>query len=291
MFHTLTLNPSLDVFHEVPRLPPGRVVRTGEPRIVAGGKGINVARRLCELAGPGSVVAHCLAGGHTGARLLDILAAEGIPVNATRFPGEMRENLHLRVSPSGREFKINPAGPRVPPRALTACVRNFTAALRPGDVAVICGSPPPGVSGAALGRIVRNSRARGASVWVDMEGGALREALRAAPFGLKPNREEFRELTGVDPSSASRRRVLEAARKVLAGSRAQEMLLSLGSRGAVWISAGAEAWAEPPRIAPTRHAVGAGDALLAAWLHHGRQGLSPSSALRRAVDFASRRLA
>ncbi len=115
MFRTLTLNPSLDAFHRVPRLAKGRVLRVPEPLLVAGGKGVNVARHLARLGGRGTVVAHCLLGGTSGERFLRLAKAEaGLQIEAPLHKGETRTNLSIAETEGVGEFKLNAAGPRWP---------------------------------------------------------------------------------------------------------------------------------------------------------------------------------
>lgn len=287
MFRTLTLNPSLDAEYRVPRMKAGRVLRVGEPRVAAGGKGLNVARHLARLGGSRCVTAHCLLGGATGERILQRAQAEGLLLVPTRHRAESRTNLLIAESQGRREFKLNAAGPTIPRRTVDACIRAFLEAILPGDVAVISGSLPPGADAALMRRIVSQASRRGAEVWVDAEGEALQRALEGGPCGLKPNREEFRLLGGIDPARVGEGRVVAAARVILESAGARELLLSLGRAGAMWVGEAGQVRREPPSLAGTAQALGAGDALLAAWLHHRSKHLPPAAALGEAVAYVS----
>ena len=71
MILTVTLNAAIDRTVAVPNFRLGRRHRAVESRTVAGGKGVNVARALKLLGRP--VIATGLAGGPTGARILELL--------------------------------------------------------------------------------------------------------------------------------------------------------------------------------------------------------------------------
>ena len=73
---TVTPNPSIDRLYELERLVRGEVNRPTTETLVAGGKGLNVARAATALGA--EVRAVGLLAGHAGRWLADALAAEGI---------------------------------------------------------------------------------------------------------------------------------------------------------------------------------------------------------------------
>src|SRR5215217_6586433 len=110
---TVTLNAAIDRTVAVPNFRLGRRHRAVESRTVAGGKGVNVARALKLLGRP--VIATGLAGGPTGARILELLAEEAILNDFTRIGGESRTNLAIIDPTSGEQTEINERGPEVTP--------------------------------------------------------------------------------------------------------------------------------------------------------------------------------
>src|SRR4029078_9299232 len=83
MIITVTLNAAIDRTIAVPNFRQGRRHRAGEASTMGGGKGINVARALKLLGRP--VIATGLAGGPTGARLMEGLAEASILHVSTRL--------------------------------------------------------------------------------------------------------------------------------------------------------------------------------------------------------------
>ena len=81
MILTVTLNSAIDRTIAVPNFRQGRRHRSVEASTMAGGKGVNVARALKLLGRP--VIATGLAGGPTGARLMERLAEESILTDFT----------------------------------------------------------------------------------------------------------------------------------------------------------------------------------------------------------------
>ena len=116
---------------------------------------------------------------------------------------------------------------------------------------------------------------------LDSSGPALRQGLLAAPWLIKPNRQETEELLG------RRLRKLSHVAKAAAGLVArgpQLALISLGADGAVLASRGRTAiwWAKPPTV-PVDSTVGAGDSLVAGFVTGYRATRSLEEALRLGV--------
>ena len=166
---------------------------------------------------------------------------------------------------------------------------------------VLAGSLPPGFPGdfyATAARRLRSS-ADGASsartplIAVDSSGLPLAAALTGGPEGmpdlLKPNAEELAELAAAagfapatgdeleaDPAAAA------AAAAAVVRSGVGAVLATLGSKGAVLVTADGAWLATHPPVAAVS-TVGAGDSALAGYLlAHGR-GAAPADCLRQAV--------
>ncbi len=76
MILTVTVNAAVDKTLTVANLQLGHRHRAQQGLVMAGGKGINVARALKRLGEP--VIATGLAGGRAGAQIVDGLRSEGI---------------------------------------------------------------------------------------------------------------------------------------------------------------------------------------------------------------------
>src|SRR3954465_11767867 len=88
MIVTVTLNAAIDRTLTVPNFQRGQRHRASSGLALAGGKGINVARALKTSRVP--VGAAGLAGGQTGARILEELSAESFLNDFVRIDGESR---------------------------------------------------------------------------------------------------------------------------------------------------------------------------------------------------------
>lgn len=272
MIVTVTPNPSLDRTELVEGFTRGEVHRAVSTRLDPGGKGVNVSRALAAAGTP--TVAVLPAGGPAGERLGELLAPSGVPVVGVPIAGSTRSNIAV-VEPDGTTTKINELGPELSPLELRAVEHRVTALAQSAEWVVLSGSLPRGVASDFYARLVRSLE--GTRVAVDTSGAALAEAVEASPDLIKPNREELAELAG---------RPLPTENDIVAFCAelpVTTVLVSLGAQGALLIQNG-EAWHATAPPVDVRSTVGAGDALLAGFLHAGAKG---PDALRTAVAYGT----
>jgi 1-phosphofructokinase/6-phosphofructokinase 2 len=280
MIVTFTPNPGVDRTVSVAALRVGEVNRATSVRLDPGGKGINVSRAL--VANGTDTLAVFPSGGVEGARMETLLEAAGVPYEAVAVAGELRVNLAL-VDPDGTTTKVNEPGPPISPADGERLLGAVTRAAGPGDWVVGCGSLSPGTEPGILADLVVSGRRRGARVAVDSSGAAMAAALAVRPDLVKPNHEELREIAGHDLPTLGD--VIDAARGIVDGGVAM-VLVSLGADGAVLVSADHLSHALAAPVTPVS-TVGAGDCLLAGFLHALDHGADPEDALVTAVAWGA----
>jgi sugar/nucleoside kinase (ribokinase family) len=101
---------------------------------------------------------------------------------------------------------------------------------------------------------------------------------------LLPNLDEARVLTGEDDPEA-------AARALLAGAGAREVVVTLGPAGALWTDGHEVIRIAAPPVAAVVDTTGAGDAFAAGWLAARASGASPHEALTTACTLGARAVA
>lgn len=276
----LTLNPSLDVSYEVPRLIPDEKVHATDTRYDPGGNGINVGRTLRTL----DVWAEsfCLVAGEIGRFLQRMLAGELDAPHCVHVPGETRVNCTLIQAQPRIQYEVTARGPAVPAAALEAVTTGFLRAAGRG-FGVLTGSLPPGVPDDTYARVVRRLREDGARGVVDAQPPALAAAIDARPFLIKPNRYELETLCGTRLPTTD-----DVARKARDVQRAgvEWVCVSLGAEGAVLVGA-SEAYHAPAPPIRVRSTVGAGDAMLAGLVAGFARGEPAATVLRVAVACGS----
>jgi 1-phosphofructokinase/tagatose 6-phosphate kinase len=194
MIITVTLNAALDRILTVPNFQLGHRHRASEGVALAGGKGINIARALKRLDVP--VVATGLAGGRTGARILEELSGEGILHDFVLISDESQTSTAV-VDPSGSSYtEIYERGPEVAARELDLLLEKLHYLARAADWVVFAGSLPRKVDEGFYADAIRDLNRRGARTALDAEGEPLRLGVEAEPFLVSPNEREAEALVG-----------------------------------------------------------------------------------------------
>ena len=171
MIYTVNLNSSLDYIMRVGHFRVGETNRAERDSLVAGGKGVNVAKVLRAFGLP--VKAFVVTAGFVGAEIERQLSAEGMDCAFFRTSGNSRINVKLK---SDAETEINGRGEGVPDET----VEDIAAALTPSpDWLVLSGNAPSGTRSDVYRRLA--SAAGGAAGSADAEVCAARSlACRAA---------------------------------------------------------------------------------------------------------------
>ncbi|MBW3503072.1 1-phosphofructokinase [Pseudomonas sp. NKUCC02_KPG] len=277
---TITLNPALDLTVRLGHLEPGEVNRSPMMLTHAAGKGINVAQVLADL-GHTLTVSGFL--GEDNAQAFDALfKRRGFVDGFVRVPGETRSNIKL-AEDDGRVTDLNGLGPQVSPQAQQALLDILDRIAPDHDAVVVAGSLPQGVSPQWLHDLVLRLKALGLNVILDTSGQALKEALVAGPWLIKPNTEELSDALGSDISSLEAQ--IEAATRLQALG-IEHVVISHGADGVNWFSHAEALQALPPKVS-VASTVGAGDSLLAGMVHGLLSGHSPEQTLRTATAIAA----
>jgi 1-phosphofructokinase len=280
MIVTLTPNPSVDRTVSVDALDRGAVMRATASREDPGGKGINVSRALALNGTPTAAVLPV--GGAYGRLMLTLLEPLGLDVRPVPISEPIRANIAV-VEPDGTTTKVNEQGPALQPDEIEALRRTVLDASTEATWVVCCGSLPPGVPDDFYAALVRRAHEAGLKVAVDSSGAPMTEALAAAPDLIKPNRIELAEAVGRELGTVGA--VVAAARDLIA-SGVGTVVVSLGRDGALLVDADRIVHAAASISRPLS-TVGAGDSLLAGYLHGVHAGEEPAAALARAVAFGA----
>ncbi len=275
---TLTLNPALDVATAINSVAPEIKLRCSMPRFHPGGGGINVSRAIGFLGGQSSAV--YAAGGHTGAMLSQLLAAEGIDHHPAPIGGITRESFVVYEESTSLQYRFTLPGPRLSDEEWRAClVRAFD--LRPAYF-VVSGSLPAGMPAEFFSEI--NRYAGGSRVILDTAGEALERAAGKGIAMIKPNLRELEMLAG--------EKLLDETQIQMAGGRlisqglAEAILVSLGAGGAILITGDGSLRVHAP-VVPIASKVGAGDSMVGGLVLALAEGGSLPEAARFAVACGS----
>lgn len=255
---TLTMNPAIDVTTSVERVIPDVKLRCENPRYEPGGGGINVARAIRRLGG--DALALFPAGGPAGALLGQLVAGEGVRYRCLPIAGWTRQNVNVAEPATGHQFRFLMPGPHLADAEWQAALDDIDAIEPAPRFLVVSGSLPPGAPVDFYARLARSARRRGVALVLDTSGEALRRGVAEGVYLLKPSLREFEDLIGEHGCEEARLEAL--GRRLVDERRCSVLVLSLGARGVLWVSAAEGGRLVPPTV-PVKSSVGAGDSMVA----------------------------
>lgn len=257
MIYTFTASPCLDyyVLSTAP-LDIGKTNRADSAHIKAGGKGANVSLALKKL-GCGNVITLLAKGGKNGERIVREFVDNGLECKAFEASGESR--INLKINAGQIETEMNAVGADISKKVQDEIISYFSKAT-PDDVIVLAGSIPPTVGEDFYARIIEATNSE--NIAVDCTGKALRCALKSKVWLVKPNIDEICELFG-KPVTLNQ---LPECAKALVDMGARHALVSAGANGAV-LACGGKVWAAQAPKGRAVSSTGAGDTMLAAFIH------------------------
>ncbi len=253
---TVTLNPALDVLTTIDRVSDTHKMRCGPTLKHPGGGGVNVARVLHRLGAKCQAV--YLAGDVTGERHRQLMREEGVPCHIVPIAEETRESFTAHEISTGNDFRFVLPGPYVSAAEYEACF-DYVAQHLPKQFLVISGGLAPGVPEDFYARLTALAKQHRVRVVLDANGPALAEALKVGVYLFKPSLRELRDLMGHDlPDQDSQ---VAAAQQLIQSGQAEVVAISLGSDGAMVVSAD-QVWRARALQVNVQTTVGAGDSFV-----------------------------
>lgn len=261
MLYTVTFNPSLDYHVKVPNLKSGTVNRTSQERLAIGGKGINVSLELMELGHETQALG--FVAGFTGKAIVDEAKRLKLDHDFIEVAGRSRINVKIK---SNTETDINGSGVIISQEDIEELTYKLREKLKGGDWVIISGSIPSYLDDKVYAQLIDDLRdIKDINFVVDACGGLLLETLRYKPFLIKPNLFELCELFNV-PTSIDAKAIAMYARK-LQTMGARNVIVSLGSLGAIMVTETDQAMYVRAAVGQLVNSVGAGDCMIAGFIH------------------------
>jgi len=280
MIYTVTFNPSLDYIVGTEGFQLGNTNRTVSELMLPGGKGINVSTVLKNLGIESTALG--FTAGFTGEEIRRRVGELG-------FRSEFIDvgNGFSRINVKMKEFdgtEINGQGPVIGEEAVGRLLERLDS-LEEGDTLVLAGSIPSSMPDSIYSDILARLEGRGIVFVVDATKDLLLNVLKYRPFLIKPNHHELGEIFGVELEN--REDVVPYAER-LQEQGTQNVLVSMGGKGAVLLDAEGNVHMLPVPKGTLVNAVGSGDSMVAGFLagwtekkdyeHAFKMGISAGSA-------------
>ena len=258
VIYTVTFNPSLDYIVSVKDFRSGMTNRTSSELMLAGGKGINVSIVLGNLGIKSTALGFIV--GFTGDEIVRRLHNGGINSEFIKInDGISRINIKLK-SIDGTE--INGQGPHIDSSHIEQLM-NRLRRLESGDVLVLAGSIPAGISDNIYKDIMDMLKDKGVQIVVDATSRLLTNVLEYNPFFIKPNQHELGDIFNVTLNTQEE--VIPYALE-LKKMGAVNVCVSMGGKGAILVADDGNVYKAKAPDGILKNSVGAGDSLVAGFL-------------------------
>ena len=261
MIYTVTFNPSLDYYVNVNNIKIGIVNRANGERFAVGGKGLNVSLALKEL-GRDSLALGFVAG-FTGKYISEKATELGLNYEFIEVAGQSRINAKIR---GGSETDINGSGAEIYQKDVDALVKRLNELLKKSDWLIVSGSVPPTLDYMTYANVLDKLKSiDGVNVVVDAYEKLLTETLKYKPFLIKPNIYEMCEIFGL--KTVPDVEGIFACARQLQQMGARNVIVSMGSLGAAMVTETQQSMYVRAARGHIVNSVGAGDSLIAGFIH------------------------
>ncbi len=277
---TLTLNPAFDVHCDCEDFKAYSENLATVTSKDAGGKGVNISRALTYNGIDNC--AYVVVGDENGDDFLNSLKNDNIRYDEIRVFGRIRENitLHSKTTP---ETRISFSGLSCDNSLIDRVMEKLSGEDISDLIFVFAGRIPDGIDKGYVKGFLKGLKEKGAKVIVDSKSFEKDDLFEILPWLIKPNEEEVKIYS--DDVVCDLESGKKAAKK-LRDAGIENVLISLGSKGAVYATGEGEFVAKTPKIKVTS-TIGAGDSSIAGYIFGVINGLNPIDTLRYAVAFGS----
>jgi len=188
---TICLNPVLQKTIFLEHFWENEVNRSGEHYLHVAGKGVNVARVLGQLGVEATHLTH--AGGRRLHEYLDLLKDDGVRIEYVDSGTEIRSCYTLINREKHTVTEIVEEGDPIQPETEPAVLELYRNIFPQYDYVTISGTHAAGYSEDIIPLMVKEAKAAGKKVILDIKGNDLLNSLEFGPDIIKPNFKEFAE--------------------------------------------------------------------------------------------------
>lgn len=259
MIYTVTFNPALDVSGSVEEVIPNEKSYVQDEIYTPGGNGINAGIISSRLGS--KVTLTGFLGGSNGEEIKILLSREKALRSFVAIKGRTRMNLTVSNRTDHQQTRLSFPGPRIM-QGEAGQLMKLLQVLKSGDVLLLGGSLPPGLSVTYVRKLVKSARDKNVICLVDMPGELLKGIVSAGPYFIKPNLVEFQELTGKKVTNI--KSVIKEAQKLM--NKIPLICVSSVEGGALLISENETWFGKIPEV-KIFSSVGAGDSMVGAIAH------------------------
>ena len=279
---TITLNPAFDLHYYLDKFEKDKENYVRSVCCDAGGKGVNISRALSVMGVQST--AFIVLGNENGAEFARQLEADGISFSPLLISGRVRENITLHPD-NDRETRISLDSFSIGKDTLDELFARISEHITEGTLVSFSGRIPKGVEKSDIISFLLNIKSLGARLVVDSNSLTVDDLKKIKPFLIKPNDQEIASLLGRDVKEL--KDAAECAKALARGGVAEQVMISLGERGAVWSDGIRTLSVSCPAIKSPVSTIGAGDSTVAGFIAATAAKLDTGTTLRCSSAFGT----
>lgn len=276
MIYTFTLSPALDKTIYLETLDIGKINYVSETYIDAGGKGINVAKVLNKLGT--DVTSISVLGGKVGAEIEKVLETLKINQKNIYVEEETRTNIKLINKIDNRCTELNENTKYTKTFDINNFEKIFNDVLKDGKYIVFSGKIHNGIKSDFYEEYINKANKKGIKVLLDTFGEDFKLGIKAKPWCIKPNIDEFCDYFGIDSTSLNMDKIVEKC-KILNKKGIEVVIVTMDKDGLICTFDNKTYKVTVPKI-KVINTVGAGDSFNGGFLHSINKGESIEDSLK-----------
>lgn len=259
MIYTITLNPSIDYVITLNDLRKNCVNIVNTNNIYVGGKGINVSKVLKEHGIKSTTLGFI--SGFTGDFIKSVLGNDFIKTEFVNVKNNF-SRINIKMKVQEEETEINGLGPKISEDDINELYKKINN-ISSGDILIIAGSIPKTLGDNFYEKIIERLKDKNIKIIVDARNKLLLNVLKYKPFLIKPNHHEISEIFNM--TKPDKTTLIDCGKK-LQEMGARNVLISMGSEGAVLISEEDEIYTSNTPNGVLKNSVGSGDSMVAGFI-------------------------
>ncbi|MBQ1262882.1 MAG: 1-phosphofructokinase family hexose kinase [Oscillospiraceae bacterium] len=277
---TLTLNPAYDMHCSAPSFEAEKENFVSVLSRDAGGKGVNISRALTNNGTENTALV--VLGAENAQDFEKSLKEDNINYIPVMLNGRIRENITIHPT-AAPETRISFSGFKVDDSLCDIVYSALEDKVSDKTIITFTGSLPSGVNMSRVKDLLARWKKIGAKIVIDSRSFTLSDLTEIKPWLIKPNQEEISHYLKREISSFDE--VVESA-KELHKNGIENVMISLGSKGALLVCSEGVFTAKPPKINPVS-TIGAGDSSIAGFVAAAKDGKSLADCLKNAMAFGN----
>ena len=277
---TLTLNPAYDMHCSAPSFEAEKENFVSVLSRDAGGKGVNISRALTNNGVENTALV--VLGSENAQDFEKSLKADNINYIPIMLKGRIRENITIHPT-AAPETRISFSGFKVDDSLCDTVYSALEGEVSDKTIITFTGSLPSGVNMSKVKALLARWNKAGAKIVIDSRSFTLSDLAEIKPWLIKPNQEEISHYLKREINSFEE---VIASAKELYRDGIENVMISLGSKGALLVCSEGAFTAKPPKIEPIS-TIGAGDSSIAGFVAAAKEGRCSADCLRNAMAYGN----